>query len=211
MATDTPDFFKNLVIYEIFARAYTKDDGKAFAEIKKDLERLKELGVNAVWFMPIHPTGEKNRKGTLGSPYSIRDYYAIDPALGTAGDFRDLVKRAHELNMLVIMDMVLNHTSTDSVLAREHPDFFIQKDGHPYRKVDAWTDIYDLNYDNGQLVDYIIAMMKYWVSEFDIDGFRCDVAGLVPINFWVKARSDLNGIKRITWPGNASSVIMFRP
>jgi alpha-amylase len=203
--------FKRLIIYEAFARAYPGEKGKKFDSLMKDLERLKGMGINTVWLMPIHPTGVVERKGTLGSPYAIRDYYEIDPLIGTKDGFKRFVKRAHELNMYVLMDMVLNHAAADNVLVKEHPEWFLRdENGNPTRKVPDWTDIVDFDYSNGELRKYMINMMKYWVEEFDIDGFRCDVAGLVPLDFWLQVRKELDPLKRLIWLSETHDPYMYQ-
>ncbi|PLV57180.1 alpha-amylase family glycosyl hydrolase [Thermotoga sp. SG1] len=202
---------KNLIIYEAFARAYPGEKGKKFLSLEKDLERLKGMGINTVWLMPIHPTGVKERKGTLGSPYAIRDYYEIDPLIGTKEDFKNFVKRAHELNMYVLMDMVLNHAAVDNVLVKKHPEWFLRDEsGNFARKVPDWSDIVDFDYSNGELREYMISMMKYWVEEFDVDGFRCDVAGLVPLDFWIQARKSLDPVKRLIWISETHDPYMYQ-
>ena len=211
MAHDTLETFKDLMIYEVFARAYSEDKGKRFVAIKEDLPRIKSLGINVLWLMPIHPTGEKDRKGTLGSPYAIKDYYSIDPSIGSEEDFKDLVKMAHEMKIKVIMDMVLNHCATDSPLVKKHPEWFIRdEDGKPSRKVDDWSDVYDFDYSNPEVMEYMLKMMKYWVKEFDIDGFRCDVAGLVPLVFWLRSRRELSELKpNIIWISETHDAHMY--
>jgi len=197
MATDTRVEFNDLVIYEVFARAYSNAVGQQLKSVAEDLPRLKALGVTTVWLMPIHPTGEKDRKGKLGSPYAIKDYYAIDPMIGDERQMKELVERAHELKMGVIMDMVLNHCATDAEIVSKHPDWFMKdENGNSSRKVDDWEDVYDFDYTNPEVADYMVKMMEYWVREFDIDGFRCDVAGLVPLPFWLRARRELAEVKK---------------
>ena len=153
-------------------------------------------GVNILWIMPIHPIGEKFRKGDYGSPYSIRDYYAVDsPNYGTLDDFKQLVAGAHERGMKVIMDLVANHTSWDSVLMT-HKDFYKQDaSGHVIPPVPEWTDVAGLNYKNVRLREYVIAMLKYWIQQADVDGFRCDVAYMVPTDFWEQVRTALTQVK----------------
>ncbi len=152
------------------------------------LDELKDLGVTILWIMPIHPIGETLRKGPFGSPYSIKDYYAVDPHYGTVDDFKRLVAEAHKRNMKVIMDLVVNHTAWDSVMMR-HPEYYKHNAaGKIISPVPAWSDVAALNYANPQLREYVITMMKYWVQTCDVDGFRCDVASMVPIDFWESAR-----------------------
>jgi len=180
------------VIYQIFPRAFSAEGD--FRGITADLDRLKNLGVTILWLMPIHPIGQEKKKGSIGSPYAVRDYYGINPDYGTKEDFKKLISEAHRRGMKVIIDIVANHTSWDSVLMK-HPDWYKHdasgKITYPY----DWFDIAALNYTNPQLRQYMTEMLKYWIREFDLDGFRCDVAGEVPTDFWENARSELDKIK----------------
>ena len=180
-------------IYEVFLRAYAEK--KPILTLIKDLPRIKELGMNVIWLMPVHPVGEKARKGKTGSPYAIKDYYAIDPALGKREHLKKLVESAHSLEMKVIMDAVLNHTARDSLLVSRNPEFFKQKKGDFYTVNPHWSDVYDLDYSVSGTREYIKKMMSFWVKNFDIDGFRCDVAELVPMDFWAELREELEKLK----------------
>lgn len=192
-ARTPPPWLRDSVIYEIFPRAFSPAGD--FNGITARLDELKELGVNVLWLMPIHPIGEKLRKGTLGSPYAIRDYYAINPEFGTTNDFRRLVTEAHARGLKVILDVVANHTAWDSVM-KAHPEFYKQDAvGNIVPPVPEWTDVAGLNYANPKLRAYMIAMLKYWVTEFGVDGFRCDVAYMVPTDFWEEARAELEKVK----------------
>ena len=180
------------VIYEIYPRAFSAEGN--FNGITAQLDRLKDLGVTILWLMPIHPIGQEKKKGTIGSPYAVRDYYAINPDYGTKEDLKRLIAEAHRRRMKVIIDIVANHTSWDSVLMK-HPDFY-KRDAsgritYPY----DWFDIAALNYNNRELRRYMTDVLKYWIREFDLDGFRCDVAGEVPTDFWENARAELDKIK----------------
>jgi cyclomaltodextrinase / maltogenic alpha-amylase / neopullulanase len=191
-ARPTRDWVRDGVVYEIFPRAFSQQGN--FNGITARLDDLKELGVTILWLMPIHPIGQEKKKGTIGSPYAVRDYYGINPDYGTADDLRRLIREAHARGMKVIIDIVANHTSWDSVLMK-HPEFY-RRDAkgnitYPY----DWFDIAALNYSNQQLRVYMTDMLKYWLREFDLDGFRCDVAGEVPTDFWENARSELEKIK----------------
>jgi len=148
--------------------------------------------------MPIHPVGTINRKGSLGSPYSISDYYGINPEFGTLDDFRHLLATAHALGFHLVIDLVANHTAWDNKLIHEHPDYF-HKDstGKIIPPNPNWTDVARLDYAQTGLRHYMIEMMKYWVRDIGIDGFRCDVAELVPVDFWDQARSALDSIKTV--------------
>ena len=193
VARTSPDWLRSGVIYEIFPRDFSQAGNLQGVSAK--LDEIKKLGVNILWIMPIQPIGEKGRKGDYGSPYSIRDYYAINPDYGTLDDYKALVAGAHKRGMKVIMDLVANHTAWDSVMMTNR-DFYKQDaDGHVIPPVPGWSDVAGLNYSNPQLRAYMIAMMKYWVQTCDIDGFRCDVAYMVPTDFWEQARAALEQIK----------------
>src|SRR2546421_351224 len=191
-ARPTRDWVRDGVIYEIFPRAFSAEGN--FNGITAQLDRLKELGVTILWLMPIHPIGQEKKKGTIGSPYAVRDYYGINPDYGTKEDLKRLINESHQRGLKVIIDIVANHTSWDSVLMK-HPDWY-KHDAkgnitYPY----DWTDIAALNYANPDLRRYMTDMLKYWIHEFDLDGFRCDVAGEVPTDFWENARTELDTIK----------------
>lgn len=193
MALDTSKKLRNAVIYSVYVRNYGKN-GK-FTDVEEDLQRIKDLGTDIVWFMPIHPIGEVNRKGVLGSPYAIKDFRGINPEYGSLEDFKRLVDKIHQLGMKVMIDVVYNHTSPDSWLVENHPEYFyIKPDGKRGNKVGDWSDIVDLDYNNKDLWTYQIDSLKYWVA-IGVDGFRCDVAPLVPIEFWMKAREEVKNIK----------------
>ncbi|MBN1819870.1 MAG: alpha-glucosidase C-terminal domain-containing protein [Prolixibacteraceae bacterium] len=187
---------EDAVMYEVNVRQYTPEGTfNAFAE---HLPRLKKLGVEILWFMPIHPIGIKNRKGTLGSYYSIRDYKAVNPEFGTLEDFKSLVNKAHEMGFKVLIDCVANHSSWDNVWITEHKDWYSQDSlGNVIPPVADWSDVADLNYDNADMRAAMLDALKYWVAEADIDGYRCDYAGGVPTDFWEQARSELDKIKPV--------------
>ncbi len=192
-----PDWSRNAIIYQINTRQFTAEG--TFAAAQKELPRLKELGVDILWLMPINPIGEKNRKGTLGSPYSVKDYFAVNPEFGTEEDFRNFVNAAHTEGMKVIVDWVANHTAWDNQMAVDHPDWYTKNfEGNfmPTAWWD-WDDIIDLDYSSEELREYMTKALKYWVQEFDIDGYRCDVAGFVPTDFWNNARKELDAIKPV--------------
>ncbi|MDP4115416.1 MAG: alpha-amylase family glycosyl hydrolase [Bacteroidota bacterium] len=191
-----PDWSYNKTIYEVNIRQYTKEGTfKAFEEY---LPQLKEMGVGILWIMPINPIGEKNRKGPLGSSYSVKDYLAVNPEFGTLDDFKHLVKRTHELGMYLIIDWVANHTAWDNKLITEHPEWYTKdNDGNFVAPIKDWTDVVDLNYDNKDLRAYMQNALIYWVKECDIDGFRCDVADMVPTDFWNTVRPELEKIKPV--------------
>jgi glycosidase len=186
MAEETPQHYRNLVLYEIYVRNHGPNG--TFADVEADLPRIREMGVDVIWFMPIHPIGEEQRKGPLGSPYSIVDYRAVNPEYGTREDFKRLIERAHELDLRVMIDVVFNHTAHDSMMVARHPDWYHQDEaGRPFTTVPAWSDVIDLQHPNSELADYLIETLQGWV-EFGVDGFRCDVASLVPLDFWLRAR-----------------------
>ena len=182
---------KNETIYQIYVRNHTKDG--TFQALKKDLPRIKDFGASILYLLPINPIGETARKGTLGSPYSIKDYYAINPELGTLDDFKHLLEYAHSLDMKVMIDVVLNHTSRDADLVKQHPDFYYYKDGKLANRIGEWSDIADLRLDLPEVRSYLIDMMRYWVKQ-GVDGFRCDVAPLIPLDFWHQVISACNEI-----------------
>ncbi|HTL06803.1 MAG TPA: alpha-amylase family glycosyl hydrolase [Chitinophagaceae bacterium] len=177
-----PSWAQQSNIYEVNIRQYTKEG--SFNAFAKSLPRLKEMGVQILWFMPITPISRVDRKGKLGSYYAVQDYKAINPEFGSMADWKQLVKQAHSMGFKVITDWVPNHTGADNGWLTRHPDFFTKgKDGKAVPAFD-WTDTRDLNYDNRELRDSMIDAMKWWITETDIDGFRCDVAGEVPDDFW---------------------------
>lgn len=192
-----PEWARDAAIYQVNTRQLTPE-GTLRAAIEH-LPRIAALHVDIVWLMPVHEIGVVNRKGVLGSPYAVRDYYSVSSELGTLEDLRTFVDRAHELGLHVILDWVANHTSWDSVLLEEHPEYFPRDaDGEliPTPWWD-WDDIVDLDYDQPGVADYMADAMEYWVREADVDGFRCDVAGLVPTYFWVRVREQLERIKPV--------------
>jgi len=192
-ARPSPAWLRSGILYEIYPRDFSVAGNLAGVTAK--LDELNALGVTILWTMPIHPIGEKFRKGDFGSPYSIKDYYAVDPNYGTLADFKALVAGAHQRGMKVIMDVVANHTAWDSVMMT-NKDFYKQDaTGKVIPPVPEWTDVAGLNYHSAALRTYMIAMLKYWIQTCDVDGFRCDVAYMVPTDFWEQARAELTKIK----------------
>jgi cyclomaltodextrinase len=192
-ARASPGWVRQGVIYEIFPRQFSATGD--LNGITAQLDRLKQLGVDILWLMPIHPIGKLKAKGPVGSPYAVRDYYAIDAAYGTAADLHRLVGEAHRRGQRVIIDIVANHTAWDSVLMKS-PDFYKHDAaGHIIPPNPDWEDVAGLNYDSAQLRRYMIDMLKRWVRDFDLDGFRCDAAGMVPTDFWEQARAELDAVK----------------
>src|SRR6056297_1179534 len=196
MKVQPPEWSKNATIYEVNIRQYTEEG--TFNAFKEHLPRLKELGVDILWLMPIHPIGEKNRKGPLGSYYSVKDYKGINPNFGDKEDFKELVSKIHENDMKIILDWVANHSAWDNKLIKKHPEWYTtDSSGNFQAPVDDWTDVADLNYNNQKLQKYMTGAMKYWVKKFDVDGYRCDVAGMVPISFWNNTHEELDKIKDV--------------
>ena len=192
-----PEWSKNAVLYQINTRQFTPEG--TFRAAERELPRLKRLGVDILWLMPVHPIGEKNRKGTLGSPYSVRDYYGVNPEFGTLEDLKRFVDAAHAQGMYVILDWVANHTAWDNPLLQQHPEWYARDwkgDFHPTPWWD-WSDIINLDYSQPGLRKYMTEAMAYWVREVGIDGYRCDVAGFVPVDFWDNLRGELEAIKPV--------------
>lgn len=179
---------QNCIIYQIFPRNHSKEG--TFKKIEEDLPRISSLGIEIIYLMPIHEIGIKKRKGVYGSPYAIKDYYSISSDLGTLEDFKSLVHSTHNLSMKIILDMVFNHTSPDNILLEKHEEFYYHKDGKVTNKVNEWTDIIDLETSKAETQNYLIDVLKYWVS-IGVDGFRFDVASLIPIQFFMRARKEL--------------------
>lgn len=190
------DWSRDAFIYEVNLRQFTP--GGTIKEFREHLPRLKELGVGILWFMPIHPIGELNRKGTLGSYYSVKDYFDIDPAYGTKDEFKELVEEIHSMGMYIILDWVANHTAWDNQLTITNLDYFkTDKDGKFIPPVADWHDVIALDYSNKKVWDYMSGALEYWIREFNIDGYRCDVAGMIPIEFWEFTRPKLDKIKHV--------------
>lgn len=192
MAKRTQKVLRNKVMYSIYVRNHSEEG--TFKAVEKDLDRIKQLGVDIIWFMPIHPIGVKARKGKLGSPYANEDFRKINPEYGTMEDFKDLVNAIHDKGMQCIIDVVYNHTSPDSWLVDNHPEYFFKKtDGSMGNRVGDWSDIVDLDYNHPGLWDYQIESLKMWAEI--VDGFRCDVAPLVPLDFWLRAREEVDKVR----------------
>jgi glycosidase len=192
-----PQWTRDAVIYQINTRQFT-DEG-TFRAAEAHLPRLRELGVSILWLMPVHPIGEEKRKGVLGSPYAVRDYYGVNPELGGLGDLQHFVESAHEHGLKVILDWVANHTAWDNPLVEEHPDWYARDRRGALRPTPwwDWDDIIDLDYSSPALRQYMTEAMVHWVRTADVDGFRCDVAGFVPNDFWEIARDELEAVKPV--------------
>jgi glycosidase len=188
----SPDWLRSSVVYEIFPRNFSETGD--LNGITARLDELNNLGVNILWLMPIHPTGEKLKKGSIGSPFAVRDFYAINPAYGTTNDFRQLVDQAHQRNMKVVMDIVPGQTAWDSVMMA-NPDYYMKDTNGAIIPPDpAWKDVAGLDYTKPEVRQYMIDMMTYWLTNFHVDGFRCDVAPNVPLDFWDDARAALDKV-----------------
>jgi alpha-amylase len=205
-STDMMDRFKpagwthNTTIYEVNLRQFTPEG--TFRAFATHLPRLKAMGVQTLWFMPITPIAAKNRKGTLGSYYACSDYTSVNPEFGNLEDFRELVKQAHTLGMKVIIDWVANHTGWDHVWTKRHPDFYKRDEKtNDFRVASGMDDIIELDYDNPAMRKAMIDAMHFWVKECDIDGFRCDLCFWVTLDFWKEARKELDKVKHLFWLG----------
>ena len=202
-----PEWSRNATIYEVNVRQYTVEGTlKAF---EQHFPRLSSMGVEILWLMPIQPIGDINRKGSLGSNYSVKDY-CCKSGPWNKGGLKSVVKKAHELGMYVILDWVANHTAWDNALIRQHPEWYKQDStGKIISPVPDWTDVAGLDYTKPGLRKYMTDALLYWVKECDIDGYRCDVAGMLPISFWNEVRPALDQVKPVFMlaeaekPGNA--------
>lgn len=192
-----PEWVKNATLYELNVRQFSAEG--TFKAVEQQLPRLKKMGIDIIWLMPVQPIGNVNRKGSLGSYYSVQDYLGINPEFGTDAEFRSLVKAIHAQGMYVILDWVANHSSWDNPLATQHPEWYSRgRNGKfqstPWRDYD---DIIDFDYSQPGLRKYMTDALKFWVKEYDIDGYRCDVASFVPIDFWENARKELDAVKPV--------------
>jgi glycosidase len=190
-----PDWTKGAVIYEVNLRQYSQEG--TFKAFDASLPRLREMGVDVLWFMPVHPIGKQNRKGGMGSYYSVQDYRAISPDYGTMDDFKATVKKAHEMGFKVIIDWVANHSAWDNATAQAHPDWYVHKADGTFESPFDWTDVIKFDYSKPEMRAWMIENLRFWVQECDIDGFRCDVAAEVPTDFWQAAAKDLQAWKHI--------------
>jgi glycosidase len=194
VARQSPDWLRDAVIYEVFPRAFSP--GGDLKGVTAQLDRLKDLGVDVVWLMPIHPMGKLKAKGTLGSRYAVRDYDAIDPAYGSPEDLKQLVAAAHQRNMKVFIDIVANHTSWDAVLMQKHPDWYRHDaSGRIVPPNPDWVDVAQLDYSRPGLRNYMSGMLVRWLRDYGLDGFRCDYASGVPRDFWESVRPALDEVR----------------
>lgn len=199
MAThfSTTDWAKNSNIYEVNIRQYTSEG--TFVAFAKHMPRLKDMGVEILWLMPVMPISYEIRQGALGSYYACSSYTEINPEYGTLDDFKSLMREAHRLGLKIIIDWVANHTGWDHHWTKEHPDWYMKDAAGNFTEENGWHDVIDLNYDVKEMRLAMIDAMKYWITECDIDGFRCDMAHLVPLDFWTDARTACEEIKKLFW------------
>jgi glycosidase len=193
----TVNWAKSSAVYEVNVRQFTKEG--TFSAFSKHLPRLKEMGITVLWFMPVTPISQKERQGTLGSYYACSSYTAINPEFGTLEDFKNLVEEAHSLGLKVIIDWVANHTGCDHSWTTGHPDWYVKDDAGNFTERNGWKDVIDLDFDSSDMRSAMVDAMKYWINECGIDGFRCDMAHLVPLDFWKDARAQCDQLKPLFW------------
>lgn len=184
-------------IYEVNIRQYTPEG--SFEAFAQHLPRLKDMGVDIIWLMPVTPISSLKRQGTLGSYYACSSYTDINPEFGSPEDFRRLVEQVHTLDMKLIIDWVANHTGCDHLWTKEHPDFYIKDAEGNFTEKNGWIDVIDLDFANKEMRTQMIKALQFWVTEFNIDGFRADMAHLVPLDFWREARTRCDGLKPLFW------------
>ena len=192
-------------IYEVNIRQYTPEG--TFRAFGRHLLRLREMGVDILWFMPITPISVRGRLGTLGSYYACSDYQDTNPEFGSVEDFKWLVQEAHKLGFKVLIDWVANHTGWDHVWTLRHPEYYRKNLEGNFYDAHGWADVIDLNYDSAELRRSMIEAMRFWVETCDIDGFRCDMAMLVPLEFWRMARTSLDSIKPLFWLAECEEIM----
>jgi glycosidase len=194
-----PSWVSSATVYEVNVRQFSPEGN--FAGVTAALPRIKALGTNVIWLMPIYPVGKLNARGSLGSPYSVANYTSVNPDFGTDADFNNLVDTAHSMGMKVVLDWVANHSAWDNPWITQHPDWYTQDaNGKIISPAGTdWTDVADLNYNNLGLRAAMTDAMKYWVTKFDIDGYRCDAAGMVPTDFWNDATAQVDKVKQLWW------------
>ncbi len=197
---DLPNDWKhNTNIYEVNVRQYTQEG--TFRSFEKEMPRLKKMGVKTLWFMPINPIATEKKKGTLGSPYAAADYTSINPEFGTLEDFKHMVNEAHKLGFKIIIDWVANHTGWNHVWTKYHAEFYLKGTDGNFHIASGMDDIIELDFSNTELRKAMIDAMKFWVKETNIDGFRCDLASWVEVDFWQEARLKVEEIKPLFWLG----------
>lgn len=194
IARPSQDWIRDAVIYQIWERAYSEKGD--FNSITADLDRIKGLGVDILWLMPVHPIGQLKKKGTVGSPYAVRDYYGVNPDYGTPADLKRLVAESHKRGLKVIIDIVANHTAWDNVLIKQHPELYKKNAaGEIIPPIPDWADVAGLDYSKPAVRRYMIDMLKSWMRDYNLDGFRCDVALFIPTDFWEEARAEVDKVK----------------
>lgn len=194
------DWVLSTNIYEVNVRQYTPEG--TFNAFAGEMLRLKEMGVETLWFMPVTPIAQKNKKGSLGSYYACSDYTSINPEFGTMDDFKELVKQAHAMGFKIIIDWVANHTGWDHVWTKEHPEYYLKDSAtNDFQIASGMDDIIELDFSKPALRNAMIEAMKFWITECDIDGFRCDLAFWVELDFWKEARPQLDAVKPLFWLG----------
>lgn len=195
MGYSHPEWSNDIVLYELNIRQFTEEG--TFAAVEGHIDRLSQLGVDVIWFMPIHPIGELNRKGTLGSYYSVKDFKDVNPDFGSLDDFKSLVEKIHDAGMYVMMDWVPNHSAWDNPLATEHPDWYYKDSSGVFVSPYDWTDVIQFDWSNEDLQEYMHSALMFWVEELDIDGYRVDHPHVTPADFWLKARNNMEAIKPV--------------
>lgn len=200
-----PEWSKNATIYEANIRQFTPEG--TFKAFESHLPRIKAMGIDIIWLMPIHPIGIEKRKGSLGSEYSVKDYYSVNPEFGTKEDFKHLVDKIHSMGMYVIIDWVGNHSSWDNQLVKDHPDWYTKTEEGNFQPTPwyDWDDVIDFDYNKPELRKYMTEALVYWVKDFDIDGYRCDTAGFIPTDFWDNARAEMDAVKPVFMLGEWES------
>lgn len=195
---------KSATIYEVNIRQYTAEG--SFNAFAAQLPRLKEMGIDILWLMPVTPISVAERQGSLGSYYACSSYTDINPEFGTKADFHALVEQTHALGMKLIIDWVANHTGFDHHWTDEHPEWYIKDEDGNFTERNGWKDVIDLDFNQTAMREAMISAMQYWVREFNIDGFRCDMAHLVPLHFWIAARTACDAIKPLYWLAECEEV-----
>lgn len=201
----SPDFLSRSNIYEVNIRQYTPEG--TFNVFAKQLPRLKDMGVEIIWLMPVHPIGEVNRKGSLGSYYSAKDYKAVNPEFGTEQDLHSLIAYTHSLGMKLIIDWVANHTAWDHVWTKTNPEFYLHKEDGSFAVPFDWDDVIQIDHSNAAEQEAMTDAMRYWIETYDIDGFRADMAHLTPLAFWKNARTLLSPLKKdLIWLAESEDI-----
>jgi len=192
-----PHIASRISVYEVNTRQYTPEG--TFRAFSAHLARLAEMGIDILWFMPVTPISLKGRKGTLGSYYAASDHRCVNPEFGNLDDFRSVVQEAHRLGMRVIVDWVANHTGCDHHWTQTHPEFYKRNEAGLFFDAHGWDDVIDLDYNQPGLRKEMIESMRWWIEHCGIDGFRCDMAMLTPVDFWAEARAALDPLKPLFW------------